>query len=364
MKSSIKLLLLSILSLVVMSCQREDESGTSDSVRDLNQPYEKIDLQACLMRVGSHALTKRMVEKEIDMQIQLYNKKTRSAEKRERFAKDRVARARMIIQRFDAKALLLDLVQKSGFKPTAVERQALEKKYLKKFGARGETFDQLCRSLGEAETCFRDRFEFDLLTEGYIGSVHSNEWRMTEADIDAAQARYQKLSAIGAATNQLVRAHAAEVAKMAKRGDDFAKLADRYSEDETKEPGGVLGACSVESFHKLEANEIWSRVVVLKEQEVSDVVETDFSFYIFKRVSQSEDEPEPIKGEICLAEIYFRKAQVFPDYSRDELRQMGEKERYEKVVTRLIKEHRASVVVESPQMKVLFPAPRQLRRIK
>jgi parvulin-like peptidyl-prolyl isomerase len=73
---------------------------------------------------------------------------------------------------------------------------------------------------------------------------------------------------------------AKQVETMAKKGDDFAELARKYSDDPTaKARGGSLG-----SFAKGQmVEEFGNAAFALKPNEVSSVVETGFGFHVIKR---------------------------------------------------------------------------------
>ncbi len=372
-KSPLFPILLTVISLVV-ACQRADESVGEDVVLASSSqgqgqatgaflPYERAEEGQVLARVGENKLTKKDVEAELSMQEALYNRKTKSLDRQDRFAKMRLPRASRLVQQFVSHAVLLDLARKSSVTPDEASRRTLEARYLKKFGSRGETFEALCKSLGAAEAVFRDRFEFDLLTDSYMRMQHGAELKMSDEEVATRQAHYKKLSVAGAATNELVRVRANEVLSKARAGEDFARLSDTYSEDEgDHEPGGVLGACTASSFQQ--EPEVWTAVAGLKENEVTDVIETDYAFYIYKRTQPKDPDEIVAKGEVYLSEIYFRKAQVFPDYTLEQVREIGEKERYEELLARLIREHRATLEVEPPQMARLFPPAIPLKEVK
>lgn len=71
---------------------------------------------------------------------------------------------------------------------------------------------------------------------------------------------------------------AAEVLEKARGGEDFATLAQQYSEGPTAETGGDLGFFSRGQMVK----EFDDAVFTLQENEISDLVKTDFGYHIIK----------------------------------------------------------------------------------
>lgn len=94
-----------------------------------------------------------------------------------------------------------------------------------------------------------------------------------------------------AAAKEKARARAADLAKQAKAGADFAELARKHSDDGSAEMGGDLNYIApgqtVASFDKVAFS--------LKPGEISDVVETEFGFHVIKVVEKREAGMEPFE---------------------------------------------------------------------
>jgi peptidyl-prolyl cis-trans isomerase SurA len=73
--------------------------------------------------------------------------------------------------------------------------------------------------------------------------------------------------------------------RVAEGGEDFAKVAGTYSDDaDSKEKGGSLGQMPVESFNRYPT--IKDELAGMSEGDISDVVESDTGFHIFKLVKR------------------------------------------------------------------------------
>jgi len=75
-------------------------------------------------------------------------------------------------------------------------------------------------------------------------------------------------------------ARAREVQAKAKAGEDFAALAQEYSDGPSAPRGGLLG-----SFPRGQMVPAFDEAVfALEDGEISDVVETEFGYHIIKRI--------------------------------------------------------------------------------
>lgn len=79
-------------------------------------------------------------------------------------------------------------------------------------------------------------------------------------------------------TQQEVKQRALNVLELARKGDDFAELAKKYSEGPSKDAGGALGAFTRGSMVKPFSDAAFA----LKAGEISDLVKTQFGWHIIK----------------------------------------------------------------------------------
>ncbi|MGD8877434.1 MAG: SurA N-terminal domain-containing protein [Syntrophobacterales bacterium] len=127
---------------------------------------------------------------------------------------------------------------------------------------------------------------------------------------------------------------AKKVLELARRGDNFAELAQQYSEDSTAAKGGDLGYFKSDDMVKPFADSAFS----LKKGEISDLVRTRFGIHIIKVEDIKEESVQPltkVKAAVLKSlkeersrEIALQRAESFIDRSRalDDLRKAANEE--------------------------------------
>ena len=112
------------------------------------------------------------------------------------------------------------------------------------------------------------------------------------------------------------------VLDLARKGEDFAELARKYSEDSTASEGGDLGYFSREDMVKPFSDSAFS----LEKGEISDLVRTRFGLHIIKVEDIKEESIKPlaeVKESVIQSfkqeharEIAWQRAESFIDLSR------------------------------------------------
>ena len=137
-------------------------------------------------------------------------------------------------------------------------------------------------------------------------------------------------------TDKAVRAKAEEVLKRARAGEDFAKLAQEFGSDGTKEQGGDLGWFGPGQMHP----DFEKAAFALKPGEISDVIQTSFGFHIIKLEGRKTETVDGKPKEMVRARhILFRDPNSSfgpPQSPHEKAKAAIEKEKAEKVLDEIV----------------------------
>ncbi|HZP44772.1 MAG TPA: peptidylprolyl isomerase [Candidatus Binataceae bacterium] len=122
---------------------------------------------------------------------------------------------------------------------------------------------------------------------------HADEFTVTDEKYQLAQVLIAVPPNAPPQTVATARARAEDVQKQAAAGADFADLARRYSDDDSKDKGGELGVFSPNDLN----DNILAGIKNLKPGEVSKVIRTKYGFHILKV------EAHQVPGRTPLAEV-------------------------------------------------------------
>ena len=154
----------------------------------------------------------------------------------------------------------------------------------------------------------------------------------TDAEVTAYLASHPELD-----TDKQNRARAEEVLKRARAGEDFAKLAQEFSSDGSKDKGGDLGWFG----HGDMVPEFEAAAYALKPGEISDIVQSKFGFHIIKleeRKTETKDGKTEEKVHARHILISEPNANPFgpPQSSRDKAKAAVEQEKTKKVLDDIV----------------------------
>lgn len=204
-------------------------------------------------------------------------------------------------------------------------------------GARG--VDAVAKLLsGRQADVLRATQNSDLENEAFLRTAYGRDFQLTEEQCRKGVERIKVYNRNAAATNALNLALAQRVRRelAADPDPDFAKYADRYSQDPEKQPGGDMGECDESDFAAEEGH--WDTISKLAPGEISDVIKTSVGWEIVKCWKHLKPEEANSRTDSrVLSRIFFRRAmECREDYTVESFREEMEGARRESVLKKLL----------------------------
>lgn len=304
-----------------------------------------------LVQVNGVDITRGALNRYMDMMVFLLKNKRRNTPP-DIIAKFRKKKLAPLSNELYRRAVFSTCLASSNITISAAVRKEVENDCLKGYGKPKQTFEELKSAVEKAGFAkdFDDNLNFDARLRTFVSTVYSNRYYVSESDLKKVKDGVAAFNKRAEATNQVTLAHANDVLKQAQSGADFKKLAAKYSyfeDNEEKKKGGNLGDCDESDF--ADEKHIWNKLSSLPAGSITDVLETEDGYAIYKVVRRNKPEESQTGGEsLTLWKIFFRRAFQFPPQTDDELRIDVERETREKLLMDIYKVFRA-------QSKVIYP---------
>lgn len=196
-----------------------------------------------------------------------------------------------------------------------------------------------------------------VLAQKYAVDQLQEKMKATDDEINAYLASHPELD-----VDKKQRAQAEEVLKRARAGEDFAKLAQEFSSDGSKDKGGDLGWFGPGEMDP----EFEKAAYALKPGEISGVVQSKFGFHIIKleeRKAETKDGKPEEKVHARHILISEAGGNPFgpPQTSREKARAAVEQEKAKKVLAEIVNRSHVKVAdnyqVKTPEQQPMQGLP-------
>ena len=271
-------------------------------------------------------------------------------------------------------ALAAQKAKSLGLAETSADRAAAEQRYVRTFGRKGsapEDFKQLADSLGDLRGNFLKIVGDEVLNEALVRRSVADAMTVTDAAVSNQVAIMLREDAQARATNAVIYATASNVWIRAFNGVDFAALADQYSQEPGKGPGGVVlnalkkpAECDANDFavEKLEdgSNPVWESISKLRDGDLTPPLSTAEGLAVYKCVKYIEKSESTGAPAWILARIVFHRALLYPELTPAEVRERMELDLRQKAYARFSNGLHEGAKVEFPNG--IDYLPKKLRR--
>ena len=307
-----------------------------------------------LVRVNGVDITRSQLDRHVDMMVALLKNRRKNTPP-DVIAKFRRKNRKPLSDEIYQRTVIRTCLAASNVTITAQAKAAVERECLRNFGKRKQSMDELKAYVAKAGFAkeFNANIDFDVRLRSFLTTVYSNEYYVSQADLEKVKANLAAFNKRADATNALVKVRAAAILKRARAGEDFGKLADAHTEDPDleKKNGGAMGDCDESDFP--DEKHVWRTLSELPVGGISDLMQLEDGYAIFKVIKRNTvAESETGDASLTLARIFFRRAYKFPDQTDDELRVDVEREKRNELMSKVYKAFRAQSKVSYPNGQI------------
>ncbi|MCL1888085.1 MAG: peptidyl-prolyl cis-trans isomerase, partial [Kiritimatiellaeota bacterium] len=261
-------------------------------------------------------------------------------------------RRRSSVNDFVSRELLLQEAARRGLETTG-EGRAVNEAALRALEARQKkTMAEIYRAMGENGALFKKRLDEDALIQTLRLAEHGDRMRVGDADIGAYYERHKAYIERCAATNRFIMARGGTFVAWVRGGEDFAELADRFSEFGDG-PGGEWG-----TFFPVEIDDPQVRKAAVETPVggVAGPFDTEDGMVVIKVLAREGAGAESLVNQnpltVKLARIGLRMFENHspddPLPSREDVRKALEIQRLEEVQREWLPNLRAAACIEYP----------------
>lgn len=238
------------------------------------------------------------------------------------------------------------------------ELTAIKDKYVRTFGRPGETFDSLVALMPDAHSRRRlqNLVAQEAEQETYCRKHYRDDYEVSSNLVMTTLRQISEMNRQVDATNRQIYASASNLVARIRAGEDFALLADRFSQENPKEAGGALGECDKNDF-PLDGDKIWPILSKLKAGEVTDPLETEDGLCIYRCDAVVPESEKTGEFALHLSRIIFYRAVPGPELTFDQCRRQLARERRQDVMNRILDTARGQLEIRLPQGRAALPKP-------
>lgn len=318
---------------------------------DNNMPQKQEE--KVLVKVGERTYTTSDLSAEIDFRLKYYKYMNPEA-KNEDGAMIRLHAVETLVPAFIQNALVLSVyenVAATNQYLSEVEqavRSKHEDMYVKaKEGSKNFTsLSSDIEKLGVGAV-FHKLFDAEVKTETLITGVYTNAYAIDDAGLAILRRDIAEANKLASATNAAIDILKTNIVAAIRRGEDFNAMYNKYDMTPPEFAEDAEYQWTEGDFKDMPG--LWEQLTAMAPGEVTDAVDATDSWHIY-RVEKHIPASASETGEeaLLLTRLYLRKAALIDEYSDDEIREMMEPGRRQKIVEMIMRQALESVDITFP----------------